>query len=111
MQEVEMIQTNQNDPTDFSDYQSIVNAFETAQADLVEKTIGSVATELQKDKNFGLAKEVLTRMTQRKMRKLSDVYTTLGFDEISAKTGLKADIVTSYFMNLIAQNLIRAQIN
>lgn len=60
---------------------------------MVEKTIGSVVTELQKDKNFGLAKEVLTRMTQRKVRKLSDVYTTLGFDEICAKTGLKADIV------------------
>jgi len=30
---------------------------------MVEKTIGSVATELQKYKNFGLAKEVLTRMT------------------------------------------------
>lgn len=111
MQEVEMVATNQNDPTDFSDYQSIVNAFETGQADLVEKAIGSVATELQKDKNFGLAKEALTRMTQRKVRKLSDVYTTLGFDEISAKTGLKADIVISYFMNLIAQNLTRAQIN
>jgi hypothetical protein len=58
-----MISTSKNDSTDFSDYQSVVNAFETGQADMVEKTIGSVATELQKDKNFGLAKEVLTRMT------------------------------------------------
>ena len=63
MQEVEMISMNQENPTDFNDYQSIVNSFETGQADMVEKTIGSVATQLQKDKNFGLAKEVLTRMT------------------------------------------------
>jgi hypothetical protein len=44
MQEVEMISMNQENPTDFSDYQSIVNSFETGQADMVEKTIGSVAT-------------------------------------------------------------------
>ena len=44
MQEVEMISMNQENPTDFSDYQSIVNSFETGQADMVEKTIASVAT-------------------------------------------------------------------
>jgi|LakMenE01Jun11ns_1017448.scaffolds.fasta_scaffold9835017_1 hypothetical protein len=67
---------------------------------MLDKTLTTVAKNLDKDKNLGLAKTVLSRMIERKVRKLSDVYLTLGFAEISAKTDVKN--VQQFFLNLIA---------
>jgi hypothetical protein len=50
-------------------------------------------------------------MTQKKIRKLGDVYLTLRFDEISEKTGIDTAQVLPFIVNMVANNQIRALIN
>ena len=76
------------DPTDFTPYNQIAMVFKTNDAKQLEMTVANLAETLQKDKNLGLAKIVLQRLSQRKVRRLGEVYLTLGFKEIAGKTGV-----------------------
>lgn len=42
-------------------------------------------TKLQADNNFGLVKKVIQRLNHKKIKDLTEVYLTLGFNEIIQK--------------------------
>jgi len=45
--------------------------------------------QLGEDGNLGLAKTLVVKVQQQKVKSLGDVYITLGFDEIVQKSGIQ----------------------
>ena len=45
--------------------------------------------QLCEDGNLGLAKTLVVKVQQQKVKSLGDVYITLGFDEIVQKSGIQ----------------------
>ena len=60
---------------------------------------------------MGLAKTVHQRVVQAKVKKLAEVYITLGFDEIKVKAGLKDIDVQQFLAQMICRGHLSARID
>lgn len=98
---------------DFKEYNRIQNAWQTQNANQYEQTISDekVVGKLNGDSNYGLAMHVLQLITAQKVKKLGNVYLTLGFKDIAAKVDMVVDQVETYVKGLIAKGLLNARIN
>jgi len=95
-------------------YSQILNHFKLeAGADKnIMKCIEENSKMFMEDGNLGLAQMVLKRVKQKQVRKLGEVYITLGFKEIQDKAGLAKDVdVEKYLMKMIHTGQMKAKIN
>lgn len=68
--------------------------------------------ELKADGNFGLAKTLLQRVRQSKVKDLGDVYITLSFKDIQEKSGLDKDVdVEKFLQKMISKGHLKAEID
>lgn len=63
------------------------------------------------DKNFGLFQKVMKRLSQKRVRDLSEVYTTLTFKEIASKSKLGVDQLEGVMTEMINEDLVSASID
>lgn len=64
------------------------------------------------DGNLGLAQTVLKKVRESNVRKLGEVYMTLGFKEIQEKSGLDTSVdIEKYLMKMISGGQMRAKID
>lgn len=68
--------------------------------------------ELKQDGNYGLAKTLLQRVRQSKVKDLGDVYITLSFKDIQEKSGLDQDVdVEKFLQKMISKGHLKAEID
>jgi hypothetical protein len=72
-------------------YTKIADFFKAGNLTDLEVLLVSEKEHLNEDKNFGLAKQVLKHLSQKRISDLSQVYLTLSFKEILAKADHKSE--------------------
>jgi PCI domain len=75
------------------------------------EAISLFKVQLVNDGNLGLAKTVHKRVMQAKVKKLAEVFITLGFDEIRDKASLKDIDVQHFLAQMIYRGHLSAKID
>jgi PCI domain len=93
-------------------YDAIVKAFVADDATALKNAVANGKFALTQEHSLGLAKQVITALTRRKVLKLTSTYMTLRLDQIVAEAGFStAAEAEKVLMNMIAGGEIQAAIN
>lgn len=93
-------------------YQELANAYLTHSTEDVQKCLASNAELLQKEGNFGLAKQCLRALYNANIKRHTQTYLTLSLNDIaeSTKLGSVGEVETT-LLRMIEENEIFASIN
>eukprot|EP00602_Paraphysomonas_sp_CaronLab_P005366 CAMPEP_0185020714 /NCGR_PEP_ID=MMETSP1103-20130426/3351_1 /TAXON_ID=36769 /ORGANISM="Paraphysomonas bandaiensis, Strain Caron Lab Isolate" /LENGTH=226 /DNA_ID=CAMNT_0027551783 /DNA_START=668 /DNA_END=1348 /DNA_ORIENTATION=+ len=92
-------------------YTNIAKAFEANDKERLADVVKEGAADLRKDSNFGLAKQVVSALTSRRLINISRTYATITLEGIARALEIPEDSVEAEVLRLNRQGQIRARIN